>query len=87
MPVDNPLNTDSNLFYVQVHDLDCSYWCKKIKSTVNWIDTTDCRKNKVLPTALTIFKAKQIIAKDKKKDEGCTYYLIPATSTPIQIIE
>ena len=80
-------NTNNNLFYIQVHTTgNNSYWYRYTKSS-DWIGTEDCIGDNALPTAVTIFKAKQIIAKDKKEDEGCTYFLILATSTPIQIIE
>jgi len=72
------------LFYIQVHTEANSYWYRQSNVTGQWISHDECKRNE-LPTALNIFEAKRIIAKDKEDDPECVYFLIPATNK-IQII-
>ena len=74
-----------SLYYIQVYIESDSYWYIDSKKG-NWISSQECISY-VVPTAVNIFEAKQIISKDKKEEEGSVYFLIPTTSSPIQIIE
>jgi len=76
----------TDLYYVQVHIEEDSYWYTDTKE-LNWISSRGCA-NGIGPTAVDIFKAKQIILRDKEEEKAeAIYYIIPTTSSPIQIIK
>jgi len=86
----------TDLYYIQtisINEIDAityAFWYIKPRSQSNniWSDPDEISEEN-LPTAVNIYEAKCIINRDKSLNDTLNwrYLLVPATSTPIQVIQ